>query len=72
MVKMYYIGPSRTGVDVAMPDGSGAHVEHGAALETTDEHAASLAEQEENWSTKAPAKAKSAPAAGPADGEEEA
>jgi hypothetical protein len=75
MVKVFYIGPSRTGVDVAMPDGSGAHVEHGAALETTEEHATSLTEQAENWSTSAPSKAKATPSSSPpaaskADGEE--
>jgi hypothetical protein len=70
MPKIYYIGPSRTGVDVAMPDGSGTHVAHGEALETNDEHATSLLEQEENWSKSAPSKAKSTSAASKADDEE--
>jgi hypothetical protein len=69
MVKVYYIGSSRTGVDVAMPDGSGAHVAHGEALETTEEHAKSLREQKDNWQA-SPPKAKSAPAASKADDEE--
>lgn len=56
--RVYYIGHSRAGVVVAMPDGLARQVDHGAALETTDEHAASLLEQTDNWSATPPGKAK--------------
>lgn len=55
---VYYIGPSSAGVDVPMPDGLLRHVERGAALETTAEHAASLLKQQDNWSATPPGKAK--------------
>lgn len=58
MKKVFYIGHSRAGVTVAMPDGNPRHVDHGAALETDDEHAASLLEQVDNWSATPPGKAK--------------
>lgn len=55
---VYYIGHSRAGVTVAMPDGYPQHVDHGAPLETTAEHAKSLLEQVDNWSATPPGKAK--------------
>ena len=49
-MKVKYIGPSGSGVDVVMPDGrADVQVEHGGVLETTAEHAAALLEQPANW-----------------------
>lgn len=36
-------------VEVPLPDGGRAHVEHGEGLVTTPEHAASLLEQKGEW-----------------------
>lgn len=52
--KVYYHGPSREGVDVAMPDNGQAHVGWGEALDTDDEHADSLLEQTDNWQKSKP------------------
>lgn len=58
---VYYIGHSRDGVVVAMPDGEAQQVDQGGALETTAEHAKSLLQQSDNWTATPPGKAKPKP-----------
>lgn len=48
MKKVRYIG-RHNAVEVALPEGGEAVVEHGKVLETSAEHALSLCEQDENW-----------------------
>lgn len=48
MSKVRYIGPFAA-VDVVLPSGAYAHVEHGDVFETTEDHAAALLEQTTNW-----------------------
>lgn len=48
-MKVRYVGP-HDAVEVPLPDGrEDAVVEHGALLETTEEHAKALLEQASNW-----------------------
>lgn len=48
MKKVKYKG-RHDAVEVELPSGGEEVVEHGKVLETTDEHAAALVEQDENW-----------------------
>lgn len=48
MKKVKYQG-RHDAVEVELPEGGETVVEHGQVLETSDEHAAALVEQPENW-----------------------
>lgn len=57
MKSIRYVGPLGAGVDVYLPDGRIESVAPGEVLKTSDEHAASLLEQEGNWEPVAEKKA---------------
>ena len=66
-MRIKYVGPHTAGVDLAMPDGDYAFVEHGSEIEVDDEHGASLLEQAGNWEAVKATQDK--PAKAPKDGE---
>lgn len=55
MKEVRYVGP-HDAVLVPMPDGREPVISNGEVLKTSDEHAASLLEQEGNWELAKPAK----------------
>jgi hypothetical protein len=48
-MRVIYIGPSATGVVVALPDGGEIECAHGGDVDVADEHGRRLLEQPANW-----------------------